>query len=175
MTSTQENSKLNFQEYIKDGKSLTFLVGAGCSVLTPSNLPNSRDFIKSIIESTIIESEVDKILSLEKLTLEQLLMIIYSIIGENSELLDFFSNCDKPNIEHFFLAKMMIDGSFIITTNFDHLIEIALLTLEVPRKKIVPVITQRDYEKYMNPEKLFESGRMAVYKLHGSSNNLITD
>ncbi|MCJ7650948.1 MAG: tetratricopeptide repeat protein, partial [Candidatus Lokiarchaeota archaeon] len=175
MASTQENSKLNFQEYMKYEKSLTFLVGAGCSVLTPSNLPNARDFIKSIIESSIIESEVEKILSLEKLTLEQLLMIIYPIIGENSELLDFFSNCDKPNIEHFFLAKMIINGSYVITTNFDHLIETALLTLEVPRKKIVPVITQKDYEKYMNPEKLFESGRMAVYKLHGSSNNLITD
>ena len=173
---TEQMSKLDFHEYIKDGKSLTFLVGAGCSVLTPSNLPNARDFIKLIIESTIIKSEVDKISSLENLTLEELLWIIYSVVGENSDfsLIDFFSECDKPNIEHFFLAEMITSGSNVITTNFDHLIELALLTLEVPRKKIIPVITQRDYEKYTNPEKLFESGRMAVYKIHGSSNNLIT-
>ncbi|MHA1456884.1 MAG: hypothetical protein ACTSR5_13035 [Promethearchaeota archaeon] len=56
MTSTEEISKFNFQDYLKDEKSLTFLVGAGCSVLAPSNLPNARDFIKSIIESTIIKS-----------------------------------------------------------------------------------------------------------------------
>ncbi|MHA1193149.1 MAG: tetratricopeptide repeat protein, partial [Promethearchaeota archaeon] len=174
MTSNEEISKFNFQDYIKDGKSLTFLVGAGCSVLAPSNLPNARDFIKSIIESTIIKSEVDRILSLENLTLEQLLRIIYSITDENSDLIDFFSECDKPNLEHFFLAEMITNGSYVITTNFDQLIEIALLALEVPRKKITPVITQRDYGKYMDPGKLFESGRMAVYKIHGSSNNLIT-
>ena len=174
LAAVKELSNLNIEDILKSEENLTFLVGAGCSNMTPSNLPLSAEFIENILAKAVPKSELDKILKLKQLTFEQVLKILISSKENAIQLIDFYSTCNKPNLEHLFLANMIKKGNFVITTNFDHLIEEALLMLEVPKKRIVPVITQKDYDKYSDPSKLFETGKLPIYKLHGSLDNLIT-
>jgi hypothetical protein len=69
----------------------------------------------------------------------------------------------------------MIKGQFVMTTNFDNLIEYALLQLGVPKNKIIPVITKKDFIKYSDPNKLVQKGFYPIYKIHGSAKNIITE
>jgi len=48
---------------------------------------------------------------------------------------------------------MLQKGHFVITTNFDHLIEIALIKNGVKKDRIRPVITELDFINCSNPKK----------------------
>jgi tetratricopeptide (TPR) repeat protein len=61
-----------------------------------------------------------------------------------------------------------------MTTNNDFLLEHALLQSGVPKKNVIPVITRDDFERYTDPKSLFMNGKMVLYKLHGSTMNIIT-
>ncbi|MGC7940703.1 hypothetical protein, partial [Pandoraea pneumonica] len=61
-----------------------------------------------------------------------------------------------------------------MTTNFDSLIEYALLNSEVPHEKIIPIITKFDFEEYDNPIQLFKKGFKTVYKIYGCPRNIIS-
>ncbi|GAH69490.1 unnamed protein product, partial [marine sediment metagenome] len=95
-------------------------------------------------------------------------------LNDDLKFLDFYFENDKPNIEHFVLGEMLKRGHYVMTSNFDFLIEHALLQTDYPKKKIIPVITEKDYERFSDPEKLFKNKRIPVYKLHGSPKNIIT-
>lgn len=45
---------------------------------------------------------------------------------------------------------MIKKGHFVMTTNFDFLIEYALLQSNIEKKDIIPVITKQDFENYNN-------------------------
>lgn len=62
-----------------------------------------------------------------------------------------------------------------MTPNFDLLIEYALEQSGVPREEIIAVITKKDFEEFSNPDTLFKNNKMAVYKIHGSTENVITE
>ena len=171
--SSIKKSKLNINEFISEEEKLTFLVGAGASTESPSLLPAASETIKTLIEFSCSKSEIDNILKIQDLPFENLAGIILESL-DDVKFLDFYQESDKPNIAHFVLAEMMKKGHFIITTNFDPLLEYALLQSDVPKKKIVPVITEKDYEKFSDPEKLYRSGKYPVYKIHGSPKNIIT-
>ncbi|MFX1293498.1 MAG: tetratricopeptide repeat protein [Promethearchaeota archaeon] len=165
---------LNIKELFTGDAKLTFLVGAGCSVDPPSCLPAGRKMIKAIINYTCAESEIEKILTLDGLRFEALVEIVRDRLDPNLKLLDYLELCDKPNIQHFFLAEMIKKGHFVMTTNFDFLIEYALLQSNVPQGEIIPVITKEDFERYKNPIELVKKGNKTVYKIHGSTKNVIT-
>ncbi|GAH35480.1 unnamed protein product, partial [marine sediment metagenome] len=172
--SSVKKSNLNINELFKSDEKLTFLVGAGVSVDSPSQLPSASHAMKALIKFFCTKSEVEKILSIQGLSFETLLGIIHNSLNDNFEFLDFYLESDKPNIEHFFLADMIKKGHYLATANFDFLIEHALLQTQYPKKKIIPVITERDYQRFSDPEKLYKNKKIPIYKLHSSPKNIIT-
>jgi NAD-dependent SIR2 family protein deacetylase len=148
---------------IPDAK-LTFLVGAGCSVDPPSCLPAGRAMMDAIIDYTCAESEIDKIKELKGLRFEQLIEIIRDRLDPNLKIIDFYGECDKPNNQHFFLAEMMKKGQFVLTTNFDFLIEYALQQSGIPDEDIIPVITKEDYLTFQDPYEQLKLGKKTSIK-----------
>ncbi|MFX1317011.1 MAG: tetratricopeptide repeat protein [Promethearchaeota archaeon] len=165
---------LTIQDLINENEKLTFLVGAGCSIDPPSCLPAGRAMIEAIINYSCAESEKQTLLELKELRFEQLVEIVRDVLDPELKIIDYYGQCDTPNLQHFFLADMIIKGQFVLTTNFDFLIEYALLQSNVPKDKIIPVITKSDFEEFNNPVKLYEKGKKTLYKIHGSTKNLVT-
>jgi len=168
-------TNLKINDLITPEAKLTFLVGAGCSIDPPSCLPNGKEMMKAIIEYTCAESEVDKISELDDLRFEQLIEIVRENgLDKDLKIIDYYGQCDQPNLQHFFLAEMIKNGHFVMTTNFDFLIEFALQELGASNEQIVPIITRDDFETFQDPYKLFNQGKKAIYKVHGSTRNVIT-
>jgi len=157
----------------KDGK-FTFLVGAGVSRDAPSNLPLGRQMMEAIVEHSCAESEVNKILELENLRFEQLVEIVRYRLDHDLKIIDYYGLCDRPNSIHFFIVEMMKRGNFVLTTNFDYLIEYALVQSNVKKKYIIPVITQNNFKIYSDVLTIIQKGYFPVYKIHGSPRNIIT-
>ena len=61
-----------------------------------------------------------------------------------------------------------------MTTNFDFLIEYALIQLGVLQSDIIPVITEHNFRKYNNPSVWYKQEKRLIYKIHGSTKNIIT-
>jgi len=167
-------TNLTIKDFITPEAKLTFLVGAGCSVDPPSCLSAGRAMMDAIIDYTCAESEIEGIKKLKKLRFEALVEIIRDRLDPDLKIIDYYGLCDKPNIQHLFLADMIKRGSFVITTNFDFLIEYALQQLGVPDDDIVPVITRKDFEEFQDPYEQLKKGKKTVYKIHGSTKNIIT-
>jgi tetratricopeptide (TPR) repeat protein len=167
-------TNLTIRDLITPDSKLTFLIGAGCSIDPPSCLPAGPAMMNTIIEYTCAESEIEEIKKLSQLRFEALVEIIRDCLDPDLKIIDFYGLCDKPNIQHFFLAEMIKKGHFTMTTNFDFLIEQALLQSEVSKDDIKVVITKADFEKFNNPNELFEQGKKTVYKIHGSTKNIIS-
>ncbi|GAH00133.1 unnamed protein product, partial [marine sediment metagenome] len=165
-------TNLKIKDLINDDAKLTFLVGAGCSVDEPSCLPAGRTMIEAIVKYACAKTEIEKILKLEGLRFEQLVEIVRDRLDKELKIIDYYGQCDKPNLQHFFLAEMIKKGNFVMTTNFDFLIEAALLQLDVPENKIVPIITKDDFQKYSDPNELLKMKKKTVYKIHGSTKNV---
>ncbi|MFX1239162.1 MAG: hypothetical protein ACFE8P_15785, partial [Promethearchaeota archaeon] len=124
---------LTFQKVIERSDKLTFLVGAGCSKDAPSCLPLGQEMIEAIVRHTCTESEVEKILSIENLRFEQVVEIVRDSLDPELKLIDYYGECESPNFQHIFLAEMLKKGNFLVTTNFDFLIEYALQKIGVPK------------------------------------------
>ncbi|MFX0001027.1 MAG: SIR2 family protein, partial [Candidatus Hermodarchaeota archaeon] len=169
-----KQTNLKIKDLFGNEEKLTFLIGAGCSVDSPSSVPDGNRIKKELINYFCAESEIENILKIEDLKLEQLINIIYSNLDEDLKIVDYFGLFTKPNLQHFFLADCLRKGHFIMTTNFDFLIENALIKLNIPSNKIIPVITMEDFENYSNPTELFKHGFKAIYKIHSSAKNIIT-
>jgi len=168
-------TNLTISDILTQDAKLTFLIGAGCSVDAPSCQPAGRAMIDDIIRYTCSESEIENILKIEDLRFEQLIEIIQDGFDKELTIINYYDQCDKPNLQHFYLAEMIIKGHFVMTTNFDYLIEYALLELGVPKEEIKIIITKEDFEKYNSPEQLYNQGFKTLYKIHGSTRNLIKD
>ena len=166
-------TNLTIRDLINPEATLTFLVGAGCSLDPPSCLPAGKPMMEAIIKYTCDDSEIKRILNLEELRFETLVEIIRDRLDPELKLIDFYGQCDKPNLHHFFLSEMIQKGHFVMTTNFDFLIEHALLQSNVPREEIKIIITKADFEYYNNPDDLFKQGKKTLYKIHGSTQNII--
>jgi len=168
-----KSTNLTIKDLFKKGEKLTFLVGAGCSVDAPSCLPAGRKMMDAIIKYSCAESEIKKLLGLEQLRFEGLVEIIRSRLDPELKIIDYYGQSDKPNIQHFFLAEMVKKGHFVMTTNFDFLIEYALIQSGASKNEVIPVITKRDFEEFSDPNTLFQKGKKTVYKIHGSTKNII--
>jgi tetratricopeptide (TPR) repeat protein len=154
---------------------LTFLIGAGCSIDPPSSLAAGRQMMGAIIRYASPESEAPKLLALDDLRFEALVETFRDVLDRDLRLLDYFGECDRPNLHHLFLAEMLQKGNFVVTTNFDFLIEHALLRAGVDRRNVIPVITQGDYLQFDDPQRLAAEGKYLVVKVHGSTRNVITN
>ena len=111
---------------------------------------------------------------MDKIRFESLIETVRRFLDKDLKILEFYDECDKPIIQHFFLADMIRKGHHVITINFDSLIEQALYKLGINKNNILPIITEEDYNKYRDLESLFDQGKMALVKIHGSIKNFNT-
>jgi len=166
-------TNLKITDLITPDAKLTFLVGAGCSMDSPSCLPAGRKMMNAIIDYTCAGSEIEKIKNIEQLRFEQLVERVTDHLDNELKIIDYYGECDKPNNQHFFLAEMIKKGHFIITTNFDFLIEYALQQSGVSNNEIIPVITEQDFTKYRDPFEQIGNKKKIILKIHGSTKNVI--
>ncbi len=94
-------------------------------------------------------------------------------LDPNLRIIDYYSECDRPNLQHFFLADMIKKVYFVFTTNFDFLLEYALLQSGIAKEDIIPIITREDFEQFKGPYELLKQGKKAIYKIHSSTKNII--
>ncbi|MFX1310411.1 MAG: tetratricopeptide repeat protein [Promethearchaeota archaeon] len=154
----------------------TFLVGAGVSMDSPTNMPSARQIVKSLLEFCAPNEEIENLLSLDLLRYELIVEKIQDIFDEELKFMDYLELVTEPNLIHLFLANSIIRGQFVVTTNFDYLIEQALMRI-LPSNShfnIYPIITKEDYLSLKIPQKLVDTGKYPVYKIHGSKRNIIT-
>ena len=164
-------------EILSNNWKLVFLVGAGCSKEPPTCLPTGYEMMKEIIKLSCLENEISRInlaVTQNDIRFETLIDIFQKSVDKKLKIIDFYTQNTFPNKIHRFLSQMIIQGSIVLTTNFDTLIEQSL-TKDIPdNEKIIPVITKDDYLTYSNPKQLFEQKKLPIYKLHGSSVNFVT-
>jgi len=165
---------IKIKELLTSDTKLTFLIGAGCSVDSPSCLPAGRSMMDTIINYVCTKMEIENIKKVEEVRFEALVEIVRDLLDPELRIIDYYGLCDRPNIQHFFLADMIKKGNFVMTTNFDFLIEYALIQSGVPKNDIISVITKENYEEYDNPSNLIKLGKKPLFKLHGSTKNIVT-
>ncbi len=170
-----KKANLKIEDLLGNNQKLTFLIGAGCSVDAPSCQPAGRSMMDAMIKFICAESEVEKILMIKELRFEALVEIIRDNLDPELKIIDYYGLCNKPNSQHFYLAEKITQGHFLMTTNFDFLIEQALLQLDIPKEQIKIIITRQDFENYAVPSDLFLNGLKTVYKIHGSTKNIISN
>ncbi|MFX1365467.1 MAG: tetratricopeptide repeat protein [Promethearchaeota archaeon] len=175
---------IKFKEYKQDIESLftpkskyTFLVGAGISMDPPTNMPSAIQIVKGLLELCAPQEEIKNLLSLDMLRYELVVEKIQDIFDEDLRFLDYLENVTEPNLIHMFLANIITRGNYVITTNFDYLIEQALLRVldDQWHQDILPIITKEDYIFYRDPDNLVKSNKYPIFKIHGSKRNIITD
>lgn len=166
----------SIQEVLDQSDACTFLVGAGISMDAPSNLPSAREICKVLLGLCAPAEELDGLLSLATLRYEKIVEDIQTCIDPDLRFMEYFDAVLNPNKIHEFLASAITRRHHVITTNFDYLIERALMD-EIPIEKhvsICPIITRRDFETHVDVTKLIDSGFVPVFKIHGSRKNIIT-
>ncbi|MFX1313303.1 MAG: tetratricopeptide repeat protein [Promethearchaeota archaeon] len=178
------DNEIPFKEYHEAIESLfspklsyTFLVGAGISMDSPSNIPSALKIVRNLLELCAPPEEIENLVSLKKLRFELVVEKIQSEIDENLRFLDYLEQVKEPNLIHYFLANAITRGNYVLTTNFDYLIEYALIKMldNQFHNDIIPVITKQDYVFYQDPQNLVKANRYPLYKIHGSKRNIITN
>lgn len=155
----------------------TFLVGAGISMESPSSLPSALKIVRNIIELCAPKEEIENIYSLESLRYEMLIDQIKRYFDQKLTFMSYFDLVTEPNVIHLFLAHAIMENHYVVTTNFDHLIEYGLMRLlsQKYHTRIIPVITRDDFRECRDPKEFINKGKYAVYKIHGSNKNIITN
>ncbi len=153
-----------------------FLVGAGCSMEPPSRLPSALEFVRGIVTFCAPPEEFGTIMNLNRLKYEAIVEIVEKRIDRDLKFLDYLETKKQPNIIHFFLANNILSNNNVITTNFDYLIEMALIEL-LPKGeelRINPIITQEQYLNFQKDKNINKVKEAHLFKIHGSKKNIIT-
>ncbi|MFX1537161.1 MAG: tetratricopeptide repeat protein, partial [Promethearchaeota archaeon] len=158
-----------------------FLAGSGISLDPPSCLPTGYQFTRALLERIIPQEEHTNILALmdperegmrdsgDFLRFEQLMEYLQYSIDPHLGVLNNYAKCKSPNQNHLFLAQMLLQNHVVLTTNFDSLIEHALLKLGASRKQIKPIIYREDWQALSKAVlRILKRRKYRVYKLHGS-------
>ncbi len=167
--------KENIESLFTPKRRYTFLVGAGISMDPPTNMPSARQIVRNLLELCAPLEEVENLLSLEMLRFELVVEKIQDVFDKDLKFLDYLEYVTEPNPIHLFLSNAIIRGNYVVSTNFDYMIERALL--QVLNKKwhqdIIPVISKEDFIIYQDPKDLIQSNQYPIYKIHGSKRNII--
>ncbi|TFG23767.1 MAG: tetratricopeptide repeat protein [Promethearchaeota archaeon] len=142
----------------------------------PSSLLSAAQFSRILLEYCVPKEEIETLLKLPGMRYELVVERIQKNFDKNLEFLKYFELITEPNIIHFYLAREINNSHPVITTNFDFLIEFALMQVlpESQHKKIFPVITKQDYLENQDYEVIYKEGKFPLYKIHGSKKNVIT-
>lgn len=165
----------HFSELFNLEDDLTFLVGAGCSIDPPSSLPSAKKMMRAIVEFFCEKSSKNTILQyLDEMRFEYLLGLLQDFHDNDLKVLEFYNLSKSPNLQHYFIANMIKNGKQVITTNYDSLIELALVELGVDLDDIVPIITKQEFISHPNPYEISRNGKFPLIKVHGSVENIIS-
>ena len=154
----------------------TFLAGAGVSMDPPSSIPSARAMVKDLFQCCIVPEEIATISSLDLLRYEMVVEAVEKYVDKDLKFLDYLDSATEPNMLHYFLARAIDRGYHVITTNFDYLVEHALLNI-IPRERygdIHAVIMREDFLKYQEPKAYAKAGKKLLFKIHGSKRNILT-
>ncbi|MFX0031697.1 MAG: tetratricopeptide repeat protein [Candidatus Hermodarchaeota archaeon] len=164
-------------DLFKTNEKYTFLVGAGISMDAPTNMPSAKQIVWSLLNLFAPEEEIEELFSLDLLRYELVIEKIQDIFDAELKFMDYLELVNEPNLIHLFLALSIIRGHYVVTTNFDYLIEQGLLKILNSdfHKDIIPVITKEDFLLYKEPYDLIKNGKFPIYKIHGSKRNIISD
>ncbi|TFH30566.1 MAG: hypothetical protein E4G98_01805, partial [Promethearchaeota archaeon] len=175
------SSSSNFDDFVRmaifsSEHQFTFLVGAGISMNPPSCIPSAVQFVKTILDLCIPPEEIEAIMKLPHLRYELLIEKFKIYFDEKLHFLDYLELIKQPNLIHFFLASAMLYKNYVVTTNFDFLIEEALrkILLTTEEYQITPVITREDFDRDFSPYDAVSQDLYPIYKIHGSKKNIIT-
>lgn len=164
----------DFKELFSENRLCTYLVGAGISMDPPSCVPSARMFVNELFRYYAPEEEIGKLSSLDTLRYEFLVEKVQNLFDKELKFLDYLSEVQEPNAIHLFLANMIMRYNYVITTNFDYLIEFAMkkkLTMFPAfhdyHKKVMIIITKEDYKKKV-------SFQFPLIKIHGSKLDVMT-
>ena len=162
-----------FSDLFSENRLYTYLVGAGISMDPPSCIPSARMFVHELFKYYVPKEEIEALSSLESLRYELLVEKIQNLFDKELKFLDYLSEVTEPNAIHIFLVNMIMRYNYVITTNFDYLIEYAFKkkleffpVFHDYHKKVIMIITKEDYQKNV-------SFQFPVIKIHGSKWDVI--
>lgn len=176
ITSNKDPYYKQARDVFEAGEKCTFLVGAGISLQPPTCIPSARELIKNLVDTFLPPRVANTVLNIKSMRYEILAEAIQEHADPNLDFLNYFDTFDSPNLIHQFLARAILAGHHVITTNFDYMIERALMQALPPEQhaRIKPVITRADFEACQDPLALSKDGLFLLHKIHGSKRNLIT-
>jgi len=168
---------VDLKSLFKEMGRIVYLAGAGISMDAPSSLPSAVQIMRDLVAYCAPPEATKDILDLPGLRYEFVVEKVKSIFDYKLQFLKYLDTVVDPNLIHVFLAREITEGNDVITTNFDYLIEHALLKMvpETQKASIIPIITRQDFTTYQQEigQKL-DTPRYHVVKIHGSRDNLIT-
>jgi tetratricopeptide (TPR) repeat protein len=152
-----------------------FFVGAGVSFEQPSRVPMAipvvEALVRTIAPSAQIAAELMPFLragragefhASDYLRFEVLLEVLHDFVDPDLHVLGFIERFGNFNPLHQILAARALAGDSLVTTNFDALIERAVLALGGKP------ITLCAYEDFSATAPTLPSGHTPIFKLHGS-------
>ena len=156
------------QNLFNERRRYTFLVGAGISMDPPSNVPSARMFVKELFKYYAPEEEIEILSNLDSLRYEFLVEKVQNLFDKEIKFLDYLDEVKEPNANHIFLANMIMRYNYVITTNFDYLLEMGLkaklsqfLMTHPYHNKVMIIITKEDFKKSVQ-------SKFPIIKIHGS-------
>ena len=148
----------------------TYLAGAGISMDAPSYFPSATQIINMAYECLCSNNPMEqddfpwqtykRKLQEHNLRFELVMEIILSADSQIN-ILEAIQKYTEPNENHYYLAKLAIQGNYIFTTNFDDLIERAICNLGYSP---ITICSQSDYISYQE----HKQSAIPIFKLHGS-------
>ena len=158
-----------------EGQQKVIFIGAGISANPPTFFPIAGSIISQLLKAIAPDDESLKDLFVladskrnckrnpgDYIRFELLLDIIQQIADKELSILKMVDIFNEPNPLHFLLAKRAMMGDIVVTTNFDSLIEEAIQRLG---RKPFTVCRVSEYAEW---KKIALSGKVTVFKLHGS-------
>lgn len=152
-----------------------FFVGAGVSFEQPSRVPMAipvvEALVRTIAPSTKLAAELMPFLhagragelhASDYLRFEVLLEIVHDFVDPDLQVLGFIESFASFNPLHEILAARALAGDSVVTTNFDALIERAVIALGAE-----PITICADADFSATPP-TFPSCQTPIFKLHGS-------
>ncbi len=147
---------------------VAFLVGAGVSSPSPSNLPVGNELVRLMVDDLVRRAEISdfqriRIVNLvgSRLRPEVIFDVLFSEIGTICFRPLRCLAQGSPNLIHQFLAAMLCCGNDVLTTNYDVQIERAVLDLG---SVISRVISRGAFQR----DAIQPPRKGTLYKLHGS-------
>ena len=164
----------NILALIENNK-LLFLAGAGISMDSPSNLSSAKQIMDIIIDNGALEDYKTILKAIDGLRYEYVMQVFRDEYDNELQILKYFTQTFTPNNNHYALGQQIIKGNIVITTNFDSLIEQALMDLRneqgLTEKLPKAIITEKDFLEYTETAL---RDQYVLFKLHGAPLNYFT-